>query len=101
MVGSTSRTLSLPIREMSVSRPGTLSGLSFSHSSMAVSGVVPGPSLTPIGLAMREMKSMCAPSSCLVRSPTHRKCPDSPYARSPATRVSARSYSSARASWEQ
>ncbi len=78
-----------------------LSGLSFSHSSIASSGVVLGPSLTPIGLAIREMKSTCAPSSCRVRSPIQRKCPDSPYARRPETRVSARSYSRARASCEQ
>ncbi len=78
-----------------------LSGLSFSQSSIASSGVVVGPSLTPIGLAIREMKSMCAPSIWRVRSPTQRKCPDSPYARPSETRVSARSYSRARASWEQ
>ena len=35
---------------MSVSRPGTRSGLSRSQSSRASSGVVVGPSLTPIGL---------------------------------------------------
>ena len=55
-----------------------LSGLSFSHSSIAISGVAESPSLTPIGLAMRETKSMWAPSSWRVRSPTQRKCPDSP-----------------------
>ena len=56
---ATSRTLPLPIRLISVSRPGTLSGLSFSHSSMACSGVVVGPSLTPIGLAIAR-RSRCA-----------------------------------------
>ena len=99
--GSASRTLWLPIRLIRVSRPGMLSGLSRSHSSIASSGVVVGPSLTPIGLAMRETKSTCAPSIWRVRSPIHRKCPDSPYARPPETRVSARSYSSASASCEQ
>ena len=71
------------------------------HSSIAISGVVLGPSLTPIGLAMRDMKSTWAPSSWRVRSPIHRKCPDSAYARPLTTRVSARSYSSASASCEQ
>ena len=37
---------------------------------------VAGPSLTPIGLRTRLMRSTCAPSSWRVRSPTQTKCPD-------------------------
>jgi hypothetical protein len=99
--GRVSRTLPLPIRLIRVSRPGMFCGFSFSHSSIAVSGDVPGPILTPIGLAIRLMKSMCAWSSWRVRSPIHRKWPLNPYARPSETRVSARSYSRARASCEQ
>ncbi len=74
MPGSTSRILPLPIRLISVSRPGTPSGSSRSTSSVACSGVVVGPILTPIGLASLETNSMWAPSSCRVRSPTQTKC---------------------------
>ena len=52
--GSTSLTRWLPIRLISVSRPGMLSGFSFSHSSRAASGVADGLSLTPTGFAMRD-----------------------------------------------
>ena len=71
--GSTSRTLPLPIREISVSRPGWFRGSSSSTYSTACSGVVPGPILRPIGLDSSWANAMCAPSSCRVRSPTHRK----------------------------
>ena len=72
--GSTSRTWPAPMRVMNVSRPGTFSGFSRSVSARASCGVVVGPSFTPIGLAMRDMKSTWAPSSWRVRSPIHRKC---------------------------
>ncbi len=45
----------------------------------ASSAVVVGPSLTPIGLRMREANSMCAPSSWRVRSPIQTMCPDTSY----------------------
>ncbi len=67
--GSTSRTLPLPIRLTSVSRPGSLCGSSRSTYSTASSGVVVGPILTPIGLAITSANAMCAPSSWRVRSP--------------------------------
>src|SRR5215218_4421197 len=57
-----------PAREPSGSRRST--------SSVACSGVVVGPILTPMGLAIFETNSMCAPSICRVRSPTQTKCAD-------------------------
>ena len=92
-----------PIRVMNVTRPGVRSGLSFSYSAMASSGVVVGPSLTPIGLAMWLSSSTCAPSSWRVRSPIQTKCPDTSYGRSvrESMRVSACSYSRISASCEE
>ena len=74
--GSTSRTLSLPSLLTNVSRPGSLCGSSRSTYSTACSGVIVGPILTPIGLAITSAKAMCAPSSWRVRSPIHTLCAD-------------------------
>ncbi len=74
--GRTSRILPLPMRLISVSRPGSPSGSRRSTSSVACSGVVVGPILTPMGLASLETNSMCAPSIWRVRSPTQTKCAD-------------------------
>jgi hypothetical protein len=71
--GSASRTLPLPIRLISVSRPGTLSRVEPLDSSTPLGRGV-GPILTPIGLASSSANAMCAPSSWRVRSPIHRKC---------------------------
>ena len=69
--GSRSRTLWLPRRVTSVSRPGLFCGSSRSTYSTANSGVMVGPIFTPIGLAITSAKAICAPSSWRVRSPTH------------------------------
>ena len=66
-------TLSWPMRLITVSRPGSLSGLSASHRRRRSSTGMVGPALTPIGLAMPRQNSTCAPSSWRVRSPIHRK----------------------------
>ena len=89
------------IRVMKVSRPGSLSGLSFAASASASSAVVVGPSLTPIGLRIRDANSTWAPSSCRVRSPIQTKWPDTSYGWSvrESIRVSACSYSRISASW--
>ena len=63
MLGSTSRTLSAPMRVISVRRPGIRSGLRISHISTTSSGEAVGPTFTPIGLRMVDAKWMCAPSS--------------------------------------
>ena len=101
--GSRSCTLRLPIREISVSRPGVASGSSRSTSSATSAGLALGPTFMPIGFAIRATKSMCAPPRARVRSPTQTKCPDRSYAPWPPTpgRVSARSYSRISASCEQ
>ena len=69
--GSRSRTLLLPNRLTSVSRPGLLCGSSRSTYSTASSGVIVGPIFTPIGFAITSANAMCAPSSWRVRSPIH------------------------------
>ena len=86
---------------MKVSRPGSLSGLSFAASASASSGVVVGPSFTPIGLWMWLSSSTCAPSSWRVRSPIQRKWLETSYGVSvrESMRVIACSYSSTSASW--
>ena len=76
IAGSTSRTLPLPMRLTSVSRPGTPCGSSRSTYSTACSGVVVGPIFRPIGLASSAANATCAPSIWRVRSPTHTKCAD-------------------------
>ncbi|CAB4631960.1 unannotated protein [freshwater metagenome] len=48
--GSFSRIKVAPIREINVKRPGSFFGFSFLIIARASSGVVFGPSLTPIGL---------------------------------------------------
>jgi hypothetical protein len=86
---------------MNVSRPASLAGLSFAARASASSGDVVGPSLTPIGLRIRDSSSTWAPSSWRVRSPIQRKCPDTSYGCwvRESMRVSACSYSSTSASW--
>ncbi|CNJ16475.1 Uncharacterised protein [Mycobacterium tuberculosis] len=74
--GSTSRTLLLPSLLTNVSRPGLLCGSSRSTYSTASSGVIVGPILTPIGLAITSANAMWAPSSWRVRSPIHTVCAD-------------------------
>ena len=58
---------------MSVSRPGSFCGLSTSTSASSSSGVIDGPTFTPIGLAMPRKYSTWAPSSGRVRSPIQGK----------------------------
>ena len=58
---------------MSVNRPGSFSGLRMSTSASNSSGVIDGPTFTPIGLAMPRKYSTWAPSSCRVRSPIQGK----------------------------
>ena len=90
-----------PKRVMKVSRPASLSGLSFAARASASSGVVVGPSFTPIGFLMWLSSSTWAPSSWRVRSPIHTKWPETSYGGSvrESMRVSACSYSSTSASW--
>lgn len=45
----------------------------------ASSAVVVGPSLMPTGLRIFEANSMCAWSSCRVRSPIHTMCAETSY----------------------
>ena len=59
------------MRAISVSRPGTRSGLRASHSASTDSAVAEGPSLQPIGLPTPRRNSTWAPSSWRVRSPIH------------------------------
>ena len=86
---------------MKVSRPASLSGLSRPASASASSGLVVGPSLTPIGLRTWRSSSTWAPSSWRVRSPIQRKCPETSYGAwvRESMRVIACSYSSTSASW--
>ena len=60
---------STPNRVISVSRPGTRSGLRRSHRATTSSAEAPGPTLDPTGLWMPERNSQWAPSSWRVRSP--------------------------------
>ncbi|CNL50263.1 Uncharacterised protein [Mycobacterium tuberculosis] len=52
--GNASRMRPEPMRVMKVRRPGSRSGSSLSMSASAVSGVVVGPSFTPMGLRIFE-----------------------------------------------
>ena len=99
--GSLAATLSAPMRLISVMRPGSFAGFSMSRMRSRSSASCVGPTFMPIGFLMPRMNSTCAPSSCRVRSPIHRKCALQPY-QSPvveSTRVSACSYGSSSASW--
>ena len=64
-------TLSAPKRPISVSRPGSFSGLRTSISRSRSSGSSDGPHLRPIGFLMPRQNSTWAPSSWRVRSPIH------------------------------
>ena len=77
--GSASRIRPAPIRVIRLSRPGSLSGLSFSISVSTSAGLAVGPTLTPIGFLMAAANSRCAPAASRVRSPIHRKWPDRSY----------------------
>src|SRR5688572_30204216 len=54
-------TLSAPMREISVRRPGSLVGLSVSHKVSRSSTVMLGPTLQPTGLPIPRKNSTCAP----------------------------------------
>ena len=58
---------------MSVSRPGSLSGLRMPISASNSSGSMPGPIFTPMGLAMPRKYSTWAPPIARVRSPIQGK----------------------------
>ena len=62
------------MRAITVSRPGSLPGLSRSHRVSSSSGVVFGPALSPSGLARPRQNSTCALSGWRVRSPTQSRC---------------------------
>ncbi len=64
-------TFPAPMRAMNARRPGSALGLSARASAIASSGVLFGPSFTPMGLPIPRKNSMCAPSRWRVRSPTH------------------------------
>ncbi len=69
--GSRSPTVSAPIREMRVRRPGERVGSSRSQRASRSETVIEGPTLQATGLAMEENSSTWAPSSERVRSPIH------------------------------
>ena len=89
--GSWSRTVSLPMRETSVTRPSTRLGSRRSTSATASSGVIDGPILTPIGFAISAASATWAPSSWRVRSPIHSWWAESRNSRPSSSRSSARS----------
>ena len=79
MGGRRSKTLSAPMRAISVSRPGTRSGLRRSQSSTISSGVAVGPTFSPSGLCTPEKNSTWAPSGWRVRSPIQSMCAEQSY----------------------
>ena len=79
------------MRLISVSLPGVFRASRRSTYSTAISGVVPGPILMPIGLDSSSTNAMCAPSSCRVRSPTQMKCELRSYSFASVSLVSRRS----------
>ena len=92
-----------PIRVIKVNLPGSSSGFKVSIRAKASAGEVFGPIFTPIGFRIFFAKSICAPSSCLVRSPIQRKWAETSYGWSDleSMRVSAFSYSRIKASCDE
>ena len=72
-------TLSAPKRQISVRRPGSLSGLSMSISFSNSSGSMVGPHFTPIGFFTPRRNSTWAWSGWRVRSPIHSMWPEVAY----------------------
>lgn len=62
-----------PYRDMSVTLPISLSGLTVLSRSTSSSGSIVGPILMPMGLLRPRKNSTCAPVSWRVRSPIQRK----------------------------